>query len=562
MKKFLGLLFLFSVNFASAQILHDNLQLGEKWKNTQSDSSAGIPKDTFSIKISLRQNPKLAGKGDSLYMWSVRQQKYILTSGGSGGGSSTPYDSVHIYAKVKADSLVLANEINNRYDTVEALVDSTGFVVIKPNGVKDTVVFEITSGSGVTENFITVTKAQADILIASSSLVKAIYYKITGVDISLFGGTSIILKAVENNKFSKNGIGLFFNPRYNKNIAGYGIADTSISYNLNDTVIWGGKHWVCNSTGAADGIDILTLSNNFTSIPYDSIVYKLVYDEIDYDYENDLITKRYDAIADILVINTKSDIDLLIDYGFLYRSIAVMQWGNEYDYFSQKGIGIIKNYNSYFENCNVTGGSINTITLTGSSMYNITLTGGYMNNIKLTGGSSMNNIKLTGGSSMNNITLTGGSINTITLTGSSMYYIALTGGSSMNAITLTGGSTMNTITLTGGSYMYNITLTSGSSMNSITLTSGSMNNITLTSGSYMNNITLTSGNLNLNSTGIINNKTIQKIIIENATVTQDLSAATTIYSSFSKKIFAREDGTPRISYYNNSDVQIIVPINN
>jgi hypothetical protein len=29
----------------------------------------------------------------------------------SGGGSSTPYDSVHIYAKVKADSLVLANSI-------------------------------------------------------------------------------------------------------------------------------------------------------------------------------------------------------------------------------------------------------------------------------------------------------------------------------------------------------------------------------------------------------------------------------------------------------------------
>jgi hypothetical protein len=79
-----------------------------------------------------------------IYMRNSTATQWIKKNG---GGSSTPYDSVHIYAKVKADSLVLANEINNRYDTVEALVDSTGFVVIKPNGVKDTVVFEISDGN-------------------------------------------------------------------------------------------------------------------------------------------------------------------------------------------------------------------------------------------------------------------------------------------------------------------------------------------------------------------------------------------------------------------------------
>ncbi len=49
------------------------------------------------------------------------------------------------------------------------------------------------------------------------------YYKITGVDTTLYGGTDIILQAVSNSNLSERGYGFFYNPKYDKNINGFGI---------------------------------------------------------------------------------------------------------------------------------------------------------------------------------------------------------------------------------------------------------------------------------------------------------------------------------------------------
>lgn len=77
--------------------------------------------------------------------------------------------------------------------------------------------------SGLTTNYIEVTKNQLESLIITSSLIPGYFYIISGVDINLYSGTTIILESVAPNKLSENGVGLFYNPRYDNTIDGYGI---------------------------------------------------------------------------------------------------------------------------------------------------------------------------------------------------------------------------------------------------------------------------------------------------------------------------------------------------
>jgi hypothetical protein len=51
--------------------------------------SLGLPTDTFSVPshYNMRARPWIAGHGDSLYIWSVAQQKWVLVTGAVGGGS-------------------------------------------------------------------------------------------------------------------------------------------------------------------------------------------------------------------------------------------------------------------------------------------------------------------------------------------------------------------------------------------------------------------------------------------------------------------------------------------
>jgi hypothetical protein len=91
-----------------------------------------------------------------------------------------------------------------------------------------------------------VTKIELDTLISTNSLKKGQYYRIQGVDSSintydynLYGGTDIIVLAIDNNKISNSGIGQFFNPKYIRNDQstlkleeGYGIWDPYNTYDI------------------------------------------------------------------------------------------------------------------------------------------------------------------------------------------------------------------------------------------------------------------------------------------------------------------------------------------
>lgn len=69
-------------------------------------------------------------------------------------------------------------------------------------------------GSGGGSPIVATTKSIMDGWIQNGSLTIGQFYKISGVHASLYGGTDIILQAASEITLSKQGLGLFYNPRY------------------------------------------------------------------------------------------------------------------------------------------------------------------------------------------------------------------------------------------------------------------------------------------------------------------------------------------------------------
>ena len=84
------------------------------------------------------------------------------------------------------------------------------------------------------------TKAEIDYLVTNNLLVPGAFYHIMDVDLFLYGGTEIVIQANSVHTFNDTAMGLFYNPRYDQDVAGYGIYDGVTSYTQGDTAIWGG----------------------------------------------------------------------------------------------------------------------------------------------------------------------------------------------------------------------------------------------------------------------------------------------------------------------------------
>lgn len=271
--------------------------------------------------------------------------------------------------------------------------------------------------------FVTITKADIDDLISTNSLVIGTTYEITGVHPTLYDdgttlGTTIYLVALTENTLTKEGHGIFFNPKYNKNVTGYGIwsnrskwiatltsgnfkarefitanngaigqlfsvldtnlfialsgnwaAATSItgnvsgatatvtsiilkSYAIGSKVIWGGYSWTNVNGNVGTDTAILVLNNEWSKDVYDETNYNKVLDVIEYDYENDWISKRADLEFSNTVVNTKT----FNDYSdFEVSSISTFQFGNKYDNTTYYGVYNNSVYEAFCENINFQG---------------------------------------------------------------------------------------------------------------------------------------------------------------------------------------------------------------
>ena len=79
----------------------------------------------------------------------------------------------------------------------------------------------------------TKTKAEIDTLIAGNDLVAGALYEITGVHPTLYddgttSGTTVYLRAISGSELEVQGMGKFYNPKYNQSVDGFGIWDNKM----------------------------------------------------------------------------------------------------------------------------------------------------------------------------------------------------------------------------------------------------------------------------------------------------------------------------------------------
>ena len=87
----------------------------------------------------------------------------------------------------------------------------------------------------------TKTKAEIDALIAGNNLVKNALYEITGVHPTLYddgttSGTTVYLRAISGSELEVQGMGKFYNPKYDQSIDGFGIWDNKM-YGTFSTIV-------------------------------------------------------------------------------------------------------------------------------------------------------------------------------------------------------------------------------------------------------------------------------------------------------------------------------------
>ena len=87
----------------------------------------------------------------------------------------------------------------------------------------------------------TKTKAEIDALITGNNLVKNALYEITGVHPSLYNdgttsGTTVYLRAISGRELEVQGMGKFYNPKYNQAVNGFGIWDNKM-YGTISTIV-------------------------------------------------------------------------------------------------------------------------------------------------------------------------------------------------------------------------------------------------------------------------------------------------------------------------------------
>jgi hypothetical protein len=98
------------------------------------------------------------------------------------------------------------------------------------------------------------TVAQMQTLASGDDFVPGAWYLITDADSGLYGGTNVIIQAVSVNQLSDTATGLFYNPKYDQNAAGYDIWSNWSSFTMSSisgTFVYGET---ITSNGGATGV--------------------------------------------------------------------------------------------------------------------------------------------------------------------------------------------------------------------------------------------------------------------------------------------------------------------
>jgi hypothetical protein len=210
-------------------------------------------------------------------------------------------------------------------------------------------------------------------------------YKILDADSDLYGGTEIYLTTNASGVLNETGVGKFYNPIYYDGDNGFPIWVDYNIYESTEIVIWGGRVWSNKFGNNPPNVDKFTLDfAEWTLLLFDDTgeYYNIAYDEIKYDWKNDLIIYRNEKNSNIVSF-TKSVLDQLLAESDIFNPIKAFQWGNLYKDSTGLGIGRQNIINSYNENINFNGDfQIDFLFTNYSKQYNCSFTdGAYQKNI-------------------------------------------------------------------------------------------------------------------------------------------------------------------------------------
>lgn len=254
---------------------------------------------------------------------------------------------------------------------------------------------------------ITILKSDLDNLISSNSLVKGGWYEVPGADVSLYGGTTILLQATSENTISQEGIGIFYDPNYSTyniwdnyirleiqgtdeflfnmdelvttengatayiksfsllqyisgnwtvnsiitgNDSGFTssfVVSSNPTYSVGDKVCWGGRVWENLSGNIGNYVDKYNLDSEWGLVDYNEVDYIKVSNRINYDYTNDRIVGRIDSRNNSVL----SRVNFINNIGD--NPVKAFQWGKD-DVYSNEILdsycNIINNQGYFFLN--------------------------------------------------------------------------------------------------------------------------------------------------------------------------------------------------------------------
>lgn len=318
--------------------------------------------------------------------------------------------------------------------------------------------------------------------------------------------------------------------------------------------IWGGYSWTNLDGENGSVFDKYYLSANWSKDPYTGGSYNLTYDYIEYDYDNDFITRRYDAVAGNDVYASPNMSENAIK-GFQFGNASVANYAGVY-YNSVDPSSFVETINfaggRFAENKFIWSQVYNNDFLSGSYFYNNTLDYGDVT-LNLFNNAAVGYNKL-GGKLWQNI----------------MYSTI-----AQNPVNITMNFTENNSTING-----NILTTPNASIDQNKLgNSASINQITIISGysrvdynvldyqSSITNVSLDSSFITLN---ILKNSTLN---FNGDLISKDMRynefnqvntylepSATLLYNQQIKTVYRRPDGAYKIRYYDNSDQLVIANI--
>lgn len=409
----------------------------------------------------------------------------------------------------------------------------------------------------ISTNAIEITHSDAIDLINTNSVLRDKTYIITDCDPSLYGtessfnfgtGTNVIVQGLDTNSFTSLGYGKFYNPKYYdpNTDEGYDVWNSNNNYNLHDIVIYGGRVWRLTSlTENWDNNDYFNLASDWTPLSYENTnYYNVVWDEVEYDIQDDFISSRYDVYNNNFVKNNyrtqyfycnaypiqsfrwghRVDIGGLADctinnsfFGCLnyYGSTNAYIYGIILE--NQSAIFDLQLYgNSYLYNLKLNNSYIASLYFEDSEIYNLTLDYSYFGNMEMLG-CTINNIRMNSsyfgnmgilGCTLDNFDLSSSEFSNLNLNNSTIEYLEMANNSEMRYSDVYN-SYLSKINLKNrGRFrnndfdtaeLSNVSVEGDSYFTYNALYSSDMYNIIVEGDSYFGNITLNSNNANTNS---------------------------------------------------------------